>query len=416
MKRLTLHPTLRSRRLQAGVTLVEALVAMLVMAIGMVALVGVMSNLRINTDAAKQRGEAMRLAMAEMAQLRAFSTLTKPSPAPAGVRDYDNDLASAGARQITLADANNTFTLVRTVAPLVAGQTPSQANSVRVQVTWVDRTRAQGDAPVLDQLVLDTIISRTDPAFSGTLAFPSPAQSVRLPSSRHPAIPAAAQDLGNHRDSALRPSSLGSTVWVFNNLTGVITSTCQIAAGTALTTAVVNDTNCTGTTAYALSGTVRFSNTSPPNPAVPEATAVPLSLYLDDYKVGKPEAAPSGLGTPQCFTDDSTPAQTRLNYSCIVYPSSSTPRVWSGQLLMATLPVGSSASTYRVCRYSADYNGNGRIDNEEHPARYVQVAGSLARQNFLVVRGDLACPTAPAVNLSTGVFADYSTLQLQPAP
>ncbi len=415
MKRLTSPPTLQPHLRQAGVTLVEALVAMLVMAIGMVALVGVMSNLRINTDAAKQRGEAMRLAMAEMAQLRAFSTLSKPSPAPAGVRDYDNDISSAGAQQITLADANNTFTLVRNVAPLVAGQTPADAKSVRVQVTWVDRTRAQGEAPVVDQLVLDTIISRTDPAFSGALAFPSPAQSVRLPNSRHPAIPAAAEDLGN-KSSAFRPSSLGSTVWVFNNLTGVITSTCQIAAGTALTTAVVNTTNCTGTTAYALSGTVRFSNASPPNPAVPEATAVPLSLYLDDYKVGSPEAAPSGLGTPQCFTDDSTPAQTRLNYSCIVYPSSSMPRVWSGQLLMATLPVGSNASGYRVCRYSADYNANGRIDNEEHPARYAQVTGSLARQNFLVVRGDLSCPTAPAVNLSTGVFADYSTLQLQPAP
>ena len=76
--------------------------------------------------------------------------------------------------------------------------------------------------------------------------------------------------------------------------------------------------------------------------------------------------------------------------------------------------MGTTAAENRVCRYSADYNGDGKITNEEHPGTYASVAGSLARQNFLVVRGDLACPTAPAVNLATGVFVNYSTAQLQP--
>lgn len=399
--------------LQTGVTLIEALVAMLVMAVGMVALIGVLSNLRINADAAKLRGEAMRIAMADMAQLRAFSVIGQPDPVATDVRSYADIADDAGP--VTPPDSNTTFTLTRRVSPLVANGAEPQALSVRVQVTWVDRTRAQGEQPVLDQLVLDSIISRTAPAFSGALAFPSAAQNVRLPANRHPAIPAPAQDLGN-KTSALRPSSLGSTVWVFNNLTGVITSTCRIEAGVALNNTSVNASDCSATVAYALTGTVRFSNTSPPNPGRPEGTAIALRLTLDNYRVGNPASTPPDSVSPLCFSDAAPTAQTLLNYSCIVYPSSTEPKVWSGQLLLATLPVGTSSSQYRVCRYSADYNGNGRIDNEEHPASYTFVTGSLARQNFLVVRGDQSCPTAPAVNLGAGVFADYSTQQMQPAP
>ena len=86
--------------------------------------------------------------------------------------------------------------------------------------------------------------------------------------------------------------------------------------------------------------------------------------------------------------------------------------------------VGTTAADYRVCRYSADYDGSGdsltpdkkALDNLEHPAVYGKVTSSLARQNFLVIRGDVSCPTAPAVSPSTGVFANYSTIQQQPVP
>lgn len=51
-----------------GVSLVEALVALLVMSFGMVALVGILSNLRRSEDLARQRGEAQRIAQAEIAK------------------------------------------------------------------------------------------------------------------------------------------------------------------------------------------------------------------------------------------------------------------------------------------------------------------------------------------------------------
>src|SRR5205814_684705 len=66
------------RRSQRGATLIEALVALMVMSFGMVALVGLMGNLRRSSDVAKQRREAMRLGQAEWGALRSFSVLKKP--------------------------------------------------------------------------------------------------------------------------------------------------------------------------------------------------------------------------------------------------------------------------------------------------------------------------------------------------
>ena len=48
------------RPLQRGISLVEALVAMLVMSFGMLAIVGLQATLRLNADVAKQRAEAVR--------------------------------------------------------------------------------------------------------------------------------------------------------------------------------------------------------------------------------------------------------------------------------------------------------------------------------------------------------------------
>ena len=141
------------------------------------------------------------------------------------------------------------------------------------------------------------------------------------------------------------------------------------------------------------------------------------SMVLDSFT----DTAPS----KDCFNDSpstSPSTQPFVTYNCIVYPDLSTKR-WSGRLELTGVTLGTTAAEYRVCRYSADYNGSGgmftsdwkALENEEHPAVYGRVGGSLTRQNFLVIRGDLNCPTAPAVNPSAGVFADYSTIQLQPA-
>ncbi|MGQ3051773.1 MAG: type IV pilus modification PilV family protein [Roseateles sp.] len=429
----------RSR--QRGVTLIEALVALMVMSFGMVALVTLMGNLRRSADVAKQRSEAVRLAQADLAQMRSFYTLEKPNPANPAEFDYENDVVS-NAWGRTLADSNTTFAITRSVSELTAGGEIA-ARSVQVTVTWKDRAAKSTDGS--QSLDLSTLVARVEPAFSGALSIAPPPGGIRQPQDRHPAIPAGAADLGN-KTSAFRPSALANNVWVFSNVTGFVTQLCSIAPATALTLSNVAAAGCTSALGFLVSGTINFSTSNPANASAPEATALPLDMILTGgvYTVPRVDAHgavvkdangnvimdPVTVPAPasssyQCFDDapsTSPVTQPFVNYSCVVFPAAAPVPTWSGSLQITGLNIGTTASDYRVCRYSADYNGNGNPfvddrlvwDNYEHPATYANVTGSLPRQNFLVVKGDVSCPTAPAVNLYTGVFADYSTVQLQP--
>jgi Tfp pilus assembly protein PilV len=434
-------PSLSLRRSQRGITLIEALVALLVMSFGMLALVGLMSNLRLGADIAKQRSEAMRIARAEIARVRDYSELVRVASTPASATVYAEITSQAQAQQVTPVDSNTTYAVQRTVLPVTAA---ADGVAVRVAVSWTDRI---GEVQFVN---LDTVVARVDPVFSAAIGFAPQGGPVTQPSGRNPAIPADAKKLDKN-NSAFRPSALGSTVWVFNNFSGAIVGKCTIPAGTPVSTLTPADVaSCNNNTVgYLLSGTVQFSNTDPANPAQPEATAIPFDLDFvsGTYVMPRLDASgnpvrnngvivtnsfsaspptPTGGNPPnfECFNDGPSSApstQPFANYYCIVYQSSGT-LTWSGKVVLTGLRTGTSSSDYRVCRYSADYNRSGdmytadkkALDNTEHPAVYGRVNSSLARQNYLVVRGDLACPTAPAVDPDNGIYADYSTLQHQP--
>ncbi|MCE4555845.1 type IV pilus modification PilV family protein [Roseateles cellulosilyticus] len=434
--KLSRRATTRRSRAQRGVTLIEALVALVVMAFGMVALVGLMTNLRYSSDLAKQRSEAMRLAQADLELLRSFTVLDKTPIAnpPAGTTDYDNDLKSKTFPAIVGQNTNATFSLVRTVQPLVADAQEPQAKMVTVRVSWQDRSNTQ------QTLTLEGIISRSDPAYTMALGVTPPTEGVRTPDDRHPAIPRGAKNLGDG-SSAFRPSRDSATVWVFNNLSGVITGKCSIDIDTPITTLTAESVeSCkNNTVGYLVSGVIRFSTADSPNPAAPDGAALPVSVYValrgSEFKDNIGQLLPGGeypiTPSSECFSDapSSRASDQRLvDYNCIVYPNNQSPRNWWGQVLLSGIDLGDTGKTFKVCRYSADYNGNGytylagsppkvpfRIDNEEHPEVYRGVSVSLARQNFLVVRGDVRCPTAPAPDASKAIFVDYSTIQLQPS-
>ncbi|MFG6487714.1 prepilin-type N-terminal cleavage/methylation domain-containing protein [Roseateles sp. BYS78W] len=427
MKFLRTYPP-RNQRPQRGVTLIEALVALLVMSFGMVALVGLLGNLRRSGDLAKQRGDAMRIAQTEVAKLRSFSILNKPADAASGVKDYDHDVVALESRYAPLDNSNTTFSITRQVMPLVKDSTEPQAKTVRVTVAWTDRSGTD------QSIFLDTIISQTDPVYGLALGVTPPTNGVRQPDKRNPVIPQGARDLGNG-SSAFQPSINSTRVWIFNNVTGVITSRCQLSTQTANGL----DSCDNNTIGYLVSGTVRFSQLATPDPSNPEASALPSltiapTLIASQFKTADGKSlAPGGSDyspSPECFNDSpsvSTPNQTMVNYSCVVYPNSQ--RNWWGQVLISGLSIGTDDGQYKVCRYSGDYNGNGYtyktvpvvnlndpgflIDNEEHPETYRAVTYSLARQNFLVVPGKSACPLLPA-DTTASRFVDYSTYQLQP--
>ncbi|MEQ1804904.1 MAG: pilus assembly protein PilV, partial [Burkholderiaceae bacterium] len=67
--------TPRTRRAQRGTTLLEGLVAFLVLSLGMLSVVRVQTQMRLNTDVARQRSEAVRIAQEDIERLRAFSVI-----------------------------------------------------------------------------------------------------------------------------------------------------------------------------------------------------------------------------------------------------------------------------------------------------------------------------------------------------
>lgn len=69
------HATFMRARRQRGFTLLEALIAFLVLALGMVALAQLPKQLRLRGEVARQQGEAARLAQSEMETLRAFAVI-----------------------------------------------------------------------------------------------------------------------------------------------------------------------------------------------------------------------------------------------------------------------------------------------------------------------------------------------------
>ena len=140
-----------SRRTQRGTTLFEALVAFLVLSLGMLAIARVQGHLRLDADVARQRSEAVRLAQEDMETLRGFAT-TGPT---ADARSFD--AIDSASRSI---GGSTAYTLDRQIA---ATDMP-QAKSVSVSVRWADRSGAA------QQLTLHSIVAGTDPALSAALA------------------------------------------------------------------------------------------------------------------------------------------------------------------------------------------------------------------------------------------------------
>lgn len=162
-----------------------------------------------------------------------------------------------------------------------------------------------------------------------------------------------------------------------------------------------------------------------------------------------------------------------VGYSCIIDPidldnNPSTLNAWTGLVKLSVVGTGAAISasinttnddyTYKVCRFSADYNLSfkpflpsppnpantpnppsltnyaswypmtpvpanattqnvDKIDNEEHPYAYLNVQRSLSNQNFLVISGNQNCPSSSGVEVNgTGseTYTDTSTVLHQP--
>jgi Tfp pilus assembly protein PilV len=429
-------------RRAAGTSLVEALVAMAIMAFGMLAVVGIQATLRLNADVAKQRSEAVRIAQEAMETARGFSTIatTAGRGAYADIGDVSNLVVRSGADDPTK-PTNTTFLLSRTV---VAHTAPDR-KEISVRVAWTDR------AGTPQQVELLGVIGANDPAVSLALGARPNGIPERQPLGRHPAIPPQAVPVGEGLSGFKPPGPSGDSnvVWVFNDLSAVIVGVCNtVTTGQAdLTSADV--TSCSNNAnGLPLSGFVRFATEMidtttglPSQPTAsdaenPSGTALNLATALSLTSTG--HASPDHA----CYTDAPLTAlttRTVVRYFCAVFFQPSTVPIWSGISTLIPLaflePSGSVAWTiaanaadadldhYRVCRYTPATSDAQTIPNRQHPRQYSNVTALdlLTDQNFLVIRAGngtvpFTCPTDVAADPATGDFVNSNTLVHQPAP
>jgi type II secretory pathway pseudopilin PulG len=352
---------MRGMRPQArGVSLIEAMVALAVMAFGTLGVLGVQATLRLNADIAKQRSEAVRIAQEALETARSFQALDDYT----ALTDATDDPVAG------YATANTTYLVTRTVTDAAAGDPAGpRRKGVVVDVRWTDRTGQ------LQSIRLASAIEGVAPALAGSLGVPARLSIGRNPGGRHPAIPMTAVDQGDG-ESLFEPPGSGLG-WRFDNLTADIT---QVCTGVGLV-------SCTPINARLLAGFVRFATSAAP-PAAADALLPTGAVQAVDVSVAL--TAPAAT-TVACF-EETLDGATRAYYCAVPVADTG---AWSGRstvegLAPADSVADATAGLQRVCRYTPYRGGHPIVptgmSNPEHPLDYVLVAGPLVSQNFLVIQ------------------------------
>lgn len=365
-----------------GVSLLEALVSLVVMAIGAVGVLAMQTTLRTNADIAKQRSEAVRLAQARIEQWRGYGALT----ATAGQVDW-TDIADLTESDIL--ETNTKFTRTSTVVPRGVADDDPLSKVVRVAVSWTDRT---GQAQSVE---LHTAVSAVPAELAGSLSISLDRSMLSMPKARHAAIPQDATIGTDGTSSFSPPGAPTGTVWVFDNTTGLIRSCPSPCAADGLAQFV------TGFVRFALGSSPGSADAESPSDS-PEAISVKVDQDL-----------PFNVDVP-CY---SVIGSNYVQYFCAVPVTVST-KGWTGKILVDTTPLGLASnvadvasSKRRVCRYTpvrgchpavgsliwgqegqtASCSGvaptrSRKLTNQDNPEVHAIADGPLVNQNFLVIR------------------------------
>jgi Tfp pilus assembly protein PilX len=249
-------------RRDAGVALIEALIALAIMAFGMLAVVGMQGTLRQNSDLSRQRAEAVRIAQQEIERVRAYALLVDPSGA------ITNTFSSLATRSNVVMQAGNatyalnTFVTEGQGLPSLATNQPSM-KTLGVNVGWTDRNG------VAQNVRLSTVIHGVAPELAGTLSVPPNGFPTTTAGGRHVSIPWNAIPLGDGTSGFVPPQPTGGTVaWLFNNVTGLI-QVCTLIDPTQSVTRL-NFGNCEGRSQL-LTGFVNFASNASTQATAPGA-------------------------------------------------------------------------------------------------------------------------------------------------
>ncbi len=247
-------------RKQSGFTLVEALVAFVVLAVSMLAFTRLQVSLRLNSDVSKQRSEAVRLAQERIDELRNFNAVDIGQLTTAQKTSTDEktfaSIATTAAQSITSAYYNTTYQRTITVS---ATSAPSMKTAT-VTVAWTDRV---GTSQVVR---LSTLISGQNPALAGQANIAPVAQSLRNPLNRNLRIPLNAVELGENKGkkvSGFTPPGQTGFYYVFSNTDATVFQICSLGTGVTLSQSEYqaqkdNTAVCKDAPGYFVSGSVSF--------------------------------------------------------------------------------------------------------------------------------------------------------------
>lgn len=378
-----------------GFTLVEALIALLVLSVGALALVGLQAMLSRNTDIARQRSEAVRLAQAQMERLRAAASLGVAGAADVplgstggagGGKRWD---ALALAAQTTGDSGNTRYKL----SPALGGSPAEPMRSALITVRWLDRSGAQASSDAEgfaynQQVQIASVIALSEPRQSGLLGNPlAPQAAIRRPGDRSLAIPPSALSLGDGRSAVQLAADL---VAVLDDATGELRQVCNpdITAATAdRIQAMLAAGACSALKGTVVSGHIGRSSADIPWPS---------GIATADLLRQNPAA---GWGV-RCRVSDAidpatgaavTEGQGSKYYLCVIPLQA--PHAWSGTLRLAGVP---TSGDLLVCRYQSTV---ATLDpNERNVQPYADVRTSLRGQNYLVTHAaDGQCPASMAM-------------------
>lgn len=383
-----------------GVSLIEALLALVVMSLGMLAVVGVQATLRSNSDLSRQRAEAVRLAQQDVETWRTFTSVNAVN----GQVDY-TDIVAAGPEDVSPAGANAVYLRTRTVPNDPPGGSPP-FRTLAVTVQWTDRTGAAGPE---QQVQLFTTVARIAPAIAASLPVPGNGAPARLPFGQDARLPHGTVNNGDGTSTFTPPQPTGGDVTslVFNSTTGQIIKIC-VKTGDAIAPI------CTADKAQLVTGYVRMALPATyPNPLTvseaqaldPASTVTDLNTFLNgrtlDLSVDYTSSSSTATRrTGPCFSDAFLAnTSTAIEYFCVVRlyaDADAADPSWTGALQFGPTPGVisnsaaanlTSASLLRVCRY------------KPASASYTEIKAPLSNQNFMLIAAGNgatanACPAA----------------------
>ena len=370
----------RRRKTCPGLALLEVLIALLLLGLGSLSLLRLQAGLQSGADLARQQTEAARQAA------DALEDPQEQATAPIGTALADAELVHE-----------------RRLSPAAL----PRLQQLDSQIGWTDRN---GQVHVLSLSGLQLQIS-ADLGAATLLPRPTTgstgASGGTIGVAESPWLPRGSQDLGDGRQAwRVRPDA--SLIWILDRATAAVTERCEAdppPAGTPDRLEPGRLGRCRLLSGLLLSGHIRFA-TATDTPGTPEAEQ-PDSPALALRLRFTPTSALATSPGWECVHDGPQagaapdPARTSIAYHCVIQAAmvAGVAR-WSGRLdlvpdgwLLADSSATAGASgRHRICRYSADHDGNGRIDAAEHPAVWTAVSLPLAGQNFLVIRATGRCP------------------------